>query len=193
MSARVPRVVPAVVAAMTFLGCASKIGEAPMAEAVVIVPLGQPGEAALRRVEAALRATYGVSVVRAAARPLPRKAFRQARRRYWAPAVLTYLRRETKRRVIGIADRDMAARLDGRRKDWGVMGFAEMPGRAAVVSTFRAKGHVGLLAAHEYGHTLGLPHCPDPLCLMRDGGDRGAMTASRGRLCPGCREKGLGR
>ena len=60
--------------------------------------------------------------------------------------------------------------------DWGIMGLAYCPGNSCIVSTFRIqhsnqKKHFTRfkkVAVHEFGHNLGLPHCPDKTCVMTD-------------------------
>lgn len=60
--------------------------------------------------------------------------------------------------------------------DWGIMGLAYCPGNSSIVSTFRiqhtnSKKHFTRfkkVAVHEFGHNLGLPHCPDKTCVMTD-------------------------
>ena len=62
--------------------------------------------------------------------------------------------------------------------DWGIFGLGNMPGQAAVVSTFRLKkkardaAHVqrrlNNTALHEVGHTFGLDHCTEALCPVQD-------------------------
>ena len=60
--------------------------------------------------------------------------------------------------------------------DWGIMGLAYCPGNSCIVSTFRIqhsnpKIHFSRLkkvTVHEFGHNLGLPHCPDKSCVMTD-------------------------
>ncbi len=54
-----------------------------------------------------------------------------------------------------------------------VFGLAEMNGKRAVISTARLKHHSSEVMVlrtlkevlHELGHTLGLPHCPNPTCV----------------------------
>jgi archaemetzincin len=60
--------------------------------------------------------------------------------------------------------------------DWGIMGLAYCPGNSCIVSSFRIqhsnpKTHFTRfkkVAFHEFGHNLGLPHCPDKTCVMTD-------------------------
>jgi len=86
---------------------------------------------------------------------------------------------------IGLTDKDISTtkKANGkmlepasRYKDWGIMGLGFCPGKSCVVSTFRIKHknqqvHLERLkkvAVHEFGHNLGLPHCPDKKCVMTD-------------------------
>lgn len=60
--------------------------------------------------------------------------------------------------------------------DWGIMGLAYCPGNSCIISTFRVKhadpkkhfSRFKKVAVHEFGHNLGLPHCPDKTCVMTD-------------------------
>jgi archaemetzincin len=54
-----------------------------------------------------------------------------------------------------------------------VFGQAQILGKAAVISLYRLKGekevyHLRALkeAVHELGHTMGLRHCHDKICVM---------------------------
>lgn len=61
-------------------------------------------------------------------------------------------------------------------KDWGIFGLGFRPGASCVVSNYRLKhsnkqkyiDRLKKVTLHELGHNLGLPHCPDKHCFMRD-------------------------
>jgi archaemetzincin len=162
------------------------------------------------------------AVVEPAALPLPAFAYYAPRRRYRAERLLEHLNRELERcgrapsrasgalscrsargtpqseRVLGLTSRDISTTTE-RFHDWGILGLADLGGRAAIVSSFRmrrrASGDRALwrmttTAVHEVGHVLGLPHCDEPRCLMRDAeGTMDTVDAGDGTLGPSCRAR----
>lgn len=80
-----------------------------------------------------------------------------------------------------------------------VFGAAEPAARAAVVSAARLVRRdvapdggrllrrVLTVAVHEAGHLLGLAHCDDVGCAMRQSRDAGEVDAKRPDLCATCR------
>lgn len=60
--------------------------------------------------------------------------------------------------------------------DWGIFGLGYRPGPSCVVSTYRIShpkqevfiSRLKKIVLHELGHNLGLPHCPNENCFMRD-------------------------
>ncbi len=79
-----------------------------------------------------------------------------------------------------------------------VFGEARCPGRVAVVSTRRLKptsnaktalfsDRVLKEAVHEIGHTLGLRHCPDPLCVMHFSEQISDTDRKSARFCADCK------
>jgi archaemetzincin len=96
---------------------------------------------------------------------------------YDAAKVLAEVEKLAKRlevdRSLGVTDEDLY--VLGMNF---VFGQAQLPGRAAIVSTYRLKdatsyGEAELFpirivkeGVHEIGHTLGLAHCQDSSCVM---------------------------
>jgi len=172
---------------------------------VELVVLGAPVRSKLiDAIEVGLRAELGVHVVRLPRMKLPKSAWYPPRRRYRADQLLVFLARQAAgspvgTRILGITRVDIST-TKGRHADWGVFGLADLGGPAGVISTFRLRRNakdaaqvtfrVVSTAIHETGHTLGLPHCTEPRCVMQDaeGGITNTDTGT-GALGPGCRAR----
>lgn len=95
--------------------------------------------------------------------------------------------------MLGVTDRDLyAGDLNF------VFGLAQSPGRAAVISLFRLRAgadEAGFRAravkeaVHELGHTLGLPHCPDPACVMHFSNSLADTDRKGAAHCQACRAR----
>ncbi|MGX7666514.1 matrixin family metalloprotease [Flavobacterium pedocola] len=110
--------------------------------------------------------------------------------------------------IIGLTTKDISTTKykNGRQmklpaykyQDWGVMGLGYCPGNSCVVSTFRIKHkdpekvtmRLRKVAVHEFGHNLGLPHCPDKKCVMTDAVESVAtIDNAKLALCSSCKRK----
>jgi archaemetzincin len=171
---------------------------------VALQPLGKVSPGAVETSAAAVRSYYKAKVAILKEVPLPASAYTRPRNRYRAEKLLTFLNGPACRgydKVIGLTERDIST-TKGEVADWGVFGLGSLGGRVCVVSTFRLKPGASQNKAlerlkkvvnHELGHTLGLPHCPVPGCMMADAkGTISIVDGETGKLCPACaREVGL--
>lgn len=109
--------------------------------------------------------------------------------------------------IIGLTEKDISTtkKENGKTKqptskyeDWGIMGLAYVPGETCLVSTFRIKhkdqkvhfSRLKKVTIHEFGHNLGLPHCPDKKCVMTDAVENVAtIDNAELKLCNRCKIK----
>jgi archaemetzincin len=168
---------------------------------VVLVALGPFPAAQLDAVEEHLKTYAAVDVRRLEPLALPQEAWTAKRKRYRAERLLDFLEAQipgTPRttRILGLTAVDISTSKPPH-DDWGIFGLGNMPGQAAVVSTFRLKrkardaAHVqrrlNNTALHEVGHTFGLDHCTEALCPMQDAEGSIANTdAANDRFGPEC-------
>lgn len=116
------------------------------------------------------------------------------RNRYLANKIIRTMSAENKgsaATTLRITKRDISAPAHNV-DNYGIMGLSLQPGNAAIVSTYRLKDKKNLwkLVAHEYFHSLGLPHCPKNMssCLIKDANKRDGFSETNA-LCPSCKEK----
>ncbi len=175
---------------------------------LAIAPLGKIDDKALRTAVDSIETIYGWKVITMSRQRLPEEAWYKPRKRYRAEMILSWLRNRKPLRankIMALTSRDIST-TKGRHKDWGICGLADLGGEAAVVSSFRIKKKLGHfsqkkrheiylkrlkdLSAHEFGHQLGLPHCPNRGCIMEDAkGTVATFNHSSGELCGDCRHQ----
>ncbi len=107
--------------------------------------------------------------------------------------------------IVGLTDQDVSItkkEIDGSIKkpewkytDFGVMGLAYCPGKSAIISSFRLKckdqklhfSRLKKVAIHEFGHNLGLPHCPNSHCVMTSANEKiSTIDTEKMELCKAC-------
>jgi archaemetzincin len=81
---------------------------------------------------------------------------------------------------------------------WGIFGLGSCPGRSPIVSIHRLLTtneqlflhRLRTVVLHELGHNLGLPHCPNPHCIMNDAHEKVATVDDSGDdFCASCQKK----
>lgn len=155
---------------------------------------------------------YGIKTIVLEEKELPKSAFINIKSpRYRADSIIKVQDRNFPGSVdfvLGITTKDVSVTKnnpDGTIKnpvwkynDFGVMGLAYCPGKSAIVSTFRLKNKDKSLelerfkkvAIHEFGHNLGLPHCPNKRCIMESASEKiSTIDNEKMALCPECKIK----
>jgi archaemetzincin len=148
---------------------------------IVVLRVGVEDVEVMRSIQVGLCEVFSGTVCEVFERMMvmPRDAYDVARGQFLSSSILSrvwgYVESSGFDRVLGVTDVDLF--VPGLNF---VFGEAECPGRAAIISLCRLRSEFyggspgsGLLversvkeAVHEVGHTLGLGHCQDSLCVM---------------------------
>jgi archaemetzincin len=175
-----------------------------MESGLLVVPVGNVDEGTLEFLRSALGHAFGRPCSLAPALPNPSYAFNKRRGQYLSSSILQELARvdlSQAWRVLGVADLDVyVPELNF------VFGQARVGGRTAVIAlprlrqSFYGKEDDPALfrdrlikeAVHELGHTLGLGHCPDPLCVMHFSNSLQDTDIKGRTFCASCRPRAAG-
>lgn len=172
---------------------------------VVIVPYGKVDARVLRQVAAAVEDTAPVRTSIAPARELPQAAWYAPRKRWRAEKLLDALDADLPAgawKVVAVTNVEISTTKEDI-PDWGIGGLGNMGGRSCVVSTYLIRKHTKgkdaakiaertrKLAVHEFGHTLGLPHCGVVACVMQDAKGKLIQSLDTGSetWCGRCRKQ----
>ncbi len=187
---------------------------------VAIQPFQGMPHQAVEEVAQTIHRYYGFAVEVLPPIPLPAQAYTPnipklqaygVPNRYRADSLIRYLKKTKPPRfdyVLGLTHWDISTtkRIKGEIKtpewmyrDWGIFGLGFRPGPSCLVSTARLyrytdaagmRSRLRKIASHELGHNLGLPHCPNPACFMRDALERmSTIDSAQESLCPACQLK----
>jgi archaemetzincin len=165
---------------------------------VLLLPVGRPLWEDVETLSHDL-AAEGVVCTVGRSVPLPQSSYDRMRNQYLANAFLTLAARalpavtDPRGRVLAVTEVDLYA------NDLNfVLGMAESLGRTAVISLCRLGWETDQEtrrmralkeAVHEFGHTLGLDHCPDTGCVMHFSNTLVDTDRKSHRLCTICERK----
>ncbi len=167
---------------------------------VCVQPLGTLPPAHIELVREAIESTYGVETHVLTATPLPAHAWYAPRKRHRADVILDFLADRKPSdcdKVVALTTKDISV-TKGEHKDWGILGLGSLDRGVCVVSSFRVRRKLAdtppeerhaRVAIHELGHAMGLGHCPNADCFMRDAGGTVETLDDEHQLCGRCRRE----
>ena len=191
--------------------CQSKSPGKPADISVIALqPLGSFGE--LNYVQQEVGAFFHKPVIVLPTMQMPRSALNISKgERYSADSLLRIIADEANKHqpvILALTQKDIFTTVrekNGTIKQpankyavWGIFGLGDCPGRASVASDFRLHTNDTILylhrlrtiALHELGHNFGLPHCPNPHCIMNDANEKIAtIDNSTNDYCAACRAR----
>ncbi|OQX72568.1 MAG: hypothetical protein B6D59_08140 [Campylobacteraceae bacterium 4484_4] len=150
--------------------------------------------------EESLEEVFGVSVRYHPELPLPKEAYDPSRGQYRGERFLEKLfslRKDPREIMLGVTKEDLYAPglnfIFGLASAAGVcvIGLKRLDNRFYGLERDDERYFRRLLteAVHEIGHVLGLPHCPDPHCVMHFSNSLADTDIKGYRFCPKCAKR----
>lgn len=168
---------------------------------MLILSIGQVDPDCLNFIKDDLKETIPEAEVEALNRvmPVPEETYNPSRRQYYSTRILTKMKDYVDvgeiQHALGVTEVDLyVPRLNF------VFGEAQLAGRVAIISLFRLRPefygekpnsrlfHERALkeAVHELGHTFGLGHCGNPLCVMFFSNSIADTDRKMAKFCDDC-------
>jgi archaemetzincin len=168
--------------------------------AICLLPLGSVSEEILTWVAAVVEQVLEQPVRALPSRDLPLSCYDAHRDQYFSTGLIKKMLNWAPRealKILGLTPADLFIPIMKY-----LVGEAQVGGRGAVVSLFRLRPEfyglppnqdlylerVAKEAVHELGHTFGLTHCRDPLCVMNSSCLIGETDCKGTELCTTCQE-----
>lgn len=196
-----------------FISCGKKQSKVITEETTVLIKQYNGFDASeVDSLSSILQKVYGVKTVIASNQELYPKAFINVKSpRYRADSIIKFQKvalNDSINYVLGLTTKDISTTKKDKNgnvlkpkykyQDWGIMGLAYCPGNSCIVSSFRLKtknatiymDRLKKVTVHEFGHNLGLPHCPNKKCVMTDAVETvSTIDNANLELCKDCKLK----
>lgn len=167
---------------------------------ISIIPFGQIQKKILDFLQIELANRFGLTVRIFASQSIPQDAFDPKRNQYYSTKILEKLKpvRAKEELILGVIDADLyVPELNF------VFGEADITGEVCIISLTRLRQEysglpkneplflerTGKEAIHEIGHTCGLGHCDDPVCIMHFSNSLKDTDIKGPDFCPRCKTR----
>ncbi len=167
---------------------------------IYLLPLGPVPEEILLHIRSAVEPAFGTPSRLLPTQDLPLSCYNSHRDQYYSTGLLKKMLRQLPGdtlKVLGVTPVDLFIPIMKY-----IFGEAQVSGKGAIISLFRLRPEsygldpdrklywerIAKEAIHELGHTFGLTHCRDPLCVMNSSCLLGETDCKGTELCPTCEE-----
>ncbi|WP_298117044.1 archaemetzincin [Flavobacterium sp.] len=194
----------------SLLSCSEKDKSKEIQTKIVgIIPYDEVSKLEVEKISKTIEEFYKIKTQILPSDVLPQQAFVNIKLpRYKADSIIRIQNRkkvDSLDFIMGLTTKDISVTKkdkDGnilkptwKYNDFGIMGLAYRPGTSSIISKFRLKNNNKSLelerfkkvVIHEFGHNLGLPHCPNKHCVMTSAAEKiSTIDNEKMELCEEC-------
>ncbi|WP_298136467.1 archaemetzincin [Flavobacterium sp.] len=194
----------------SLLSCSEKDKSKEIQTKIVgIIPYDEVSKLEVEKISKTIEEFYKIKTQILPSAVLPQQAFVNIKSpRYKADSIIRIQNRkkvDSLDFMMGLTTKDISVTKkdkDGnilkptwKYNDFGIMGLANRPGTSSIISKFRLKNNNKSLelerfkkvVIHEFGHNLGLPHCPNKHCVVTSAAEKiSTIDNEKMELCEEC-------